>query len=80
MVTNTLRSLGREVEACRQCELWERATQAVIGEGPVPARIVLVGEQPGDQEDRAGRPFVGPAGGVLTAPFKPRGSTGRRCS
>ena len=65
MARNALRSLSRDVDACRQCELWERATQAVIGEGPVPARIILVGEQPGDQEDRAGRPFVGPAGRVL---------------
>lgn len=65
MASNALRSLSRAVDACRQCELWERATQAVIGEGPVPARIILVGEQPGDQEDRAGRPFVGPAGRVL---------------
>ncbi len=65
MVANALRSLRRDVEACRQCELWERATQGVTGEGPVQARIALVGEQPGDQEDRAGRPFVGPAGRML---------------
>jgi uracil-DNA glycosylase len=50
---------------CRACELWERATQTVFGEGPLTAPLVLVGEQPGDQEDRAGRPFVGPAGRVL---------------
>jgi uracil-DNA glycosylase family protein len=51
--------------ACRACELWEPATQTVFGEGPETARIVFVGEQPGDQEDRAGEPFVGPAGRLL---------------
>lgn len=52
-------------ETCRACPLWERATQTVFGEGPRDAAVMLVGEQPGDQEDLAGRPFVGPAGGVL---------------
>jgi DNA polymerase len=51
--------------ACRACELWARATQTVFGEGPVPARWMLVGEQPGDREDVDGTPFVGPAGRVL---------------
>ncbi|HEY6463357.1 MAG TPA: UdgX family uracil-DNA binding protein [Polyangiaceae bacterium] len=50
---------------CRACPLWKRATQTVFGEGPADARIVLVGEQPGDREDLEGRPFVGPAGGLL---------------
>jgi len=50
---------------CRRCELWEHATRAVPGEGPANARIMLVGEQPGDEEDLAGRPFVGPAGRLL---------------
>ncbi len=50
---------------CRNCELWQHATRTVFGEGPVPARALLIGEQPGDKEDRAGRPFVGPAGRVL---------------
>jgi DNA polymerase len=50
---------------CRACPLWERATQTVFGRGPVPARLMLVGEQPGDREDRAGEPFVGPAGAML---------------
>jgi DNA polymerase len=50
---------------CRACALWERATQTVFGEGPANARLVLIGEQPGDVEDTAGRPFVGPAGQVL---------------
>ena len=50
---------------CRACELWKPATQTVFGEGPESARIVFVGEQPGDQEDRKGEPFVGPAGKLL---------------
>jgi DNA polymerase len=53
------------VQACRRCDLWREATQGVAGEGPVKARLMLVGEQPGDQEDLAGKPFVGPAGQVL---------------
>src|SRR5690606_10941234 len=47
---------------CRACPLWRNATCTVFGEGPENARIVVVGEQPGDQEDRSGKPFVGPAG------------------
>jgi uracil-DNA glycosylase len=50
---------------CRACDLWARATQTVFGRGPVPARLMLVGEQPGDQEDTHGEPFVGPAGRIL---------------
>ena len=50
---------------CRACDLWSRATQTVFGRGPIPARLMLVGEQPGDKEDLAGEPFVGPAGGML---------------
>jgi DNA polymerase len=50
---------------CRNCELWKLGTQTVFGEGPADAPMMLVGEQPGDQEDRAGRPFVGPAGRLL---------------
>jgi uracil-DNA glycosylase family protein len=61
----TLRSVRGRAEGCRACDLWERATQTVFGEGPVSARVMLVGEQPGDQEDRQGKPFVGPAGRVL---------------
>jgi DNA polymerase len=53
------------LSACRACSLWEPATQAVPGEGPTAARLMLVGEQPGDCEDLAGRPFVGPAGRIL---------------
>jgi len=50
---------------CHACDLWEHATQAVFGEGRAHAPLMLVGEQPGDREDRAGRPFVGPAGRIL---------------
>jgi uracil-DNA glycosylase len=53
------------VEECRRCDLWKQATRAVPGEGPAGARIMLVGEQPGDEEDLSGRPFVGPAGQIL---------------
>ena len=51
-----------EIHACRRCDLWQPATQPVFGEGPPDARIMFIGEQPGDQEDLAGHPFVGPAG------------------
>jgi DNA polymerase len=61
----TLPALRRAVEGCRGCDLYKRATRAVFGEGSPRARLVLVGEMPGDREDRAGRPFVGPAGRVL---------------
>jgi uracil-DNA glycosylase len=57
--------LARAAEECRGCELWEDTTQAVVGSGPVPAPLMLVGEQPGDQEDKAGEPFVGPAGRLV---------------
>jgi uracil-DNA glycosylase len=53
------------IAACRRCELWKDALHGVAGEGPPDSRLMLVGEQPGDQEDRQGRPFVGPAGEVL---------------
>ena len=53
------------LDQCRNCSLWKHATQAVPGEGPTSSRMMLVGEQPGDQEDLAGRPFVGPAGQLL---------------
>jgi uracil-DNA glycosylase family protein len=55
----------RNIDGCRRCELWEHATQGVTGEGPADARLLLVGEQPGDEEDLQGRPFVGPAGRLL---------------
>ncbi len=60
-----LQQAAREAAECRRCPLWEPATQVVFGEGSPGARIMMVGEQPGDQEDLAGRPFVGPAGQLL---------------
>ena len=54
--------LRREAASCQACDLWKNATQTIFGEGPPDAQIMFVGEQPGDREDRDGRPFVGPAG------------------
>jgi DNA polymerase len=61
----SLKSLREAAAGCRGCHLWRYATQTVFGEGMKKARVVFVGEQPGDKEDRAGRPFVGPAGREL---------------
>jgi DNA polymerase len=61
----TLASLRTAAQECRGCELYADATQAVVGDGPEDASLVLIGEQPGDQEDKAGEPFVGPAGRLL---------------
>jgi uracil-DNA glycosylase len=61
----TLSSLREAAAGCRACPLWKTGTQTVFGEGLTKAEIVFVGEQPGDREDREGRPFVGPAGRVL---------------
>jgi DNA polymerase len=60
-----LAEAAREAAGCRRCPLWEPATQAVSGEGPAGARMLFIGEQPGDHEDVIGRPFVGPAGQML---------------
>jgi uracil-DNA glycosylase len=61
----SLKELRAEAAGCRACPLWKTGTQTVFGEGSARATVMLVGEQPGDQEDKAGRPFVGPAGRVL---------------
>ena len=63
--TGKLEALRGEAASCRACPLWKNATQTVFGEGAGDAQIMLVGEQPGDKEDLAGRPFVGPAGRLL---------------
>jgi DNA polymerase len=63
--TRALAGLREASAGCRGCHLWEVGTQTVFGEGAADAEVMFVGEQPGDQEDRAGRPFVGPAGRVL---------------
>jgi DNA polymerase len=68
-----LPALRRAAADCRGCPLYRDATQTVFGSGEASARLVLVGEQPGDQEDRQGRPFVGPAGKVLTRALEAAG-------
>jgi len=60
-----LNRLRTQAKSCQNCDLWRNATQTVFGRGPVPADLMLVGEQPGDQEDLSGEPFVGAAGRVL---------------
>lgn len=62
---SSLAALRESARDCRACDLWENATQTVFGEGPAHASLMLVGEQPGDREDRSGHPFVGPAGRLL---------------
>ncbi len=69
----TLAHLQLQAAGCRRCPLWQPATQTVWGEGPPDARIMLIGEQPGDQEDLAGRPFVGPAGQLLDRALREAG-------
>jgi DNA polymerase len=64
---------------CEACPLYRRATQTVFGEGPRKARIVFLGEQPGDQEDRAGRPFIGPAGKLLDRALAAAGVDRGKC-
>lgn len=66
-------ALLEEARGCRRCHLCKCGTQTVFGEGPLDARILFVGEQPGDQEDLAGRPFVGPAGEVFNAALEEAG-------
>ena len=63
--TGSIEALREEASHCRACPLWKDATQTVFGEGPRTAQVMLVGEQPGDKEDLAGKPFVGPAGQML---------------
>src|SRR5262245_53176051 len=62
---SVISDMAAEAEHCERCPLYRNATQVVFGEGPAPAALMLVGEQPGDQEDKIGRPFVGPAGRLL---------------
>jgi len=61
----TLPKLREAAAGCRACDLWKTGTQTVFGEGPAKARLIFLGEQPGDREDREGKPFVGPAGRML---------------
>lgn len=69
----TLPKLRSASKKCRGCRLWKFGTQTVFGEGPRDASIVIVGEQPGDQEDRSGHPFVGPSGKLLDAALEAAG-------
>jgi DNA polymerase len=66
-------ALFKDARHCERCDLYKYATQTVFGEGPLDATIVFVGEQPGDQEDLAGRPFVGPAGQIFDAALEKAG-------
>lgn len=70
---SNLDALRAEAADCRACHLWKDATQTVFGEGPPHAPLMLVGEQPGDKEDLAGKPFVGPAGQMLDRALKDAG-------
>ena len=72
-VRGSWESLIKDARVCTRCDLYKHATQTVFGEGPLDASIVFVGEQPGDQEDVAGRPFVGPAGAVFDAALEKAG-------
>jgi DNA polymerase len=74
----TLAELKEEARTCTACPLYENATQTVFGEGAVGSRLMLVGEQPGDVEDRQGRPFVGPAGQLLDWAIEKAGIDRRR--
>jgi DNA polymerase len=69
----TVNKLRQAASGCRACDLWRRGTQTVFGEGSFRARVMLVGEQPGDREDLEGRPFVGPAGRILDASLERAG-------
>lgn len=69
----SLKALRDAEQACTRCPLYKQATQVVPGEGPARARIMMVGEQPGDQEDKRGKPFVGPAGGMLAKALEDAG-------
>ncbi len=69
----TLPKVREAAKGCKACDLWERGTQTVFGQGPPGAEVMLVGEQPGDQEDLSGEPFVGPAGKLLNRALESAG-------
>lgn len=75
----TYEKLRKAALGCTACPLWKGGTQTVFGEGPLKAKIILVGEQPGDEEDVAGRPFVGPAGKVLDSALEEAGIDRSEC-
>jgi DNA polymerase len=76
----TLAKVREAAEGCRNCDLWKSGTQTVFGEGPATADVLLVGEQPGNEEDLEGRPFVGPAGRVLDRGLEEAGIDRSRAS
>jgi DNA polymerase len=76
--SSSLKTLREEAANCRACPLWKDATQTVFGEGPPDAQAMLVGEQPGDKEDLAGKPFVGPAGQMLDRALEQAGIDRRK--
>ena len=73
LAIGSLKALRAAEAACTRCPLYKNATQVVPGEGPTRARVMMVGEQPGDQEDKQGHPFVGPAGGILSKALEEAG-------
>jgi len=73
LAVGSLKALRAAEAACTRCPLYRNATQVVPGEGPARARVMMVGEQPGDQEDKQGHPFVGPAGGILSKALEEAG-------
>jgi len=73
LVAHSPKDLAKQAEHCRNCDLWRNATQTVFGDGSPRAPIMMVGEQPGDQEDLQGKPFVGPAGKLLQATLQEAG-------
>ena len=77
-IAQSWRELKNEAADCTRCDLYKCATQTVFGEGPLDASILFVGEQPGDQEDLAGRPFVGPAGKLFGASLEKAGIDRKR--
>ena len=72
-VSRNVATIRRAASSCRGCPLYRDATQTVFGQGAAPAALMLIGEQPGDQEDRQGLPFVGPAGDVLARALEAAG-------
>jgi uracil-DNA glycosylase len=78
--TDDLTALSDASQACRGCDLYRNATQTVFGAGLADARVVLVGEQPGDQEDKAGQPFVGRQADCWTRRSSPQASTANTCT
>jgi DNA polymerase len=73
LTTRTLPALAEKIRRCRKCRLWAGATNAVPGEGPAEAKVMLIGQNPGTEEDKAGRPFVGKSGKFLNTVLEKNG-------